>query len=240
MRLFLALFLLSGNAWSVCAPGYIRYWILPGGTNVTEECIGDSITLNGTIAANAVTCGVYSSAAGSFTNTNRYTGSQAFMDAFEAVTVFSMEFYLYLVSAPTLDGIVRWDGTPTATEVHVSSSGADPATLGFRQFSGAWTGISTGAVIATGACYNIAITHNGTVGKIYVDGVEKGSGTFGSVATDITAFKVGTDGGTAFTHGYLTGLKVSNIVRTSFPTGNPVVQNTVRGMKLRKIMRMNQ
>ncbi len=237
MKLLLGLLLVAGELGAACASGSLRYWRLPGGANVTEDCIGDSIVLNGTIAANTVTCGPNTTMAGVFSLTNKYTGSASTLSAFAAVSSYTLEFYLYLTAAPSLDVPFRW-GATTVTEVSFSSVGANPATLQFRRFNGGWSGINTGAVLSTGVCYDIAVTHSGTVGKMYVDNVEKSSATFGAVEATITSFTIGTDSGTSFANGYVSGVRISNIVRTNFPTVDPV--NSVRGMKMRKIMRMKQ
>lgn len=240
IKLLLALLLLAGELGAACASGTLRYYPMPGGTNVTENCFGDSLTLNGTIAAAAQACGLSSTMAGPFgsVNTNYYSTDSDLWSAFEVLAGYSIEFYVYFSAAPNIDTLFRINGTPTATEASVSSISADPATVQFRQFNGGWSGVNTGAILSVGVCYQIAVTHNGTVGKIYVDGVEKGSATFGAAITDVTSFNIGTDLGTGFDNGYLTNFRISSVVRTVFPTLDPV--NTVRGMKLRKVLRMKQ
>lgn len=221
--LLLGFILLAKLGWGVCAPGSMSF--LPFQGSLIDSCGNYLWTNTGTLTydgTNDCPSGPGPQMITSFGVGENVVGSSAFRTAFEATaTNCTIEFFLYLTAAPTLDVVTRWDDGPVsyAWEISFSSDGADPATLVFRRFSGSWVALTSSQTLAVGQCYNIAVTVNGTTGKIYTDNIQTATGTLNTPVVGITRFLIG--GEAADLSGQISGYRVSNVVKTQFPTIDP-------------------
>ncbi len=212
LRLLLGIMLLASGLRAACDcgdPALEECWDLQN--SATADCNANDLTVNGTVPYNSSSlCASGTYMAGVFSNSNYFSIPAAVYNALEGLS-HTMEFYMYLSSAPSLDTIIRINGTGAvvATEISFASSGADPATIRYRAFSGGWVGIDTGAILSVGVCYKIRATLAlPSTGTLYVDGVQISTGTVTGVPTDITSALIGTDTGTAFSHGLLADFSI--------------------------------
>jgi hypothetical protein len=219
--LLLALLLVSGKGWGAYASGTLAYWDLP---SVTDPVNAYNLTMGGTVPTVDVACdGTQMS--GPYTTSNKYTAPSGFNTALAAVTGVTYETYIYLTTAATGAGAVgiifRGNGTPAAWELYISAA-SFPMAANWRRYNGSWDGVATGSILNQNTCYHIACTTDGTTMKIYVDNVEKGSKNVAvSLASAVSSWVIGTDTSSVFASGYLSGFRVSSVVRTSFPTVDP-------------------
>jgi hypothetical protein len=86
--------------------------------------------------------------------------------------------------------------------------------------AGAGGGPATGITMSLNRWYYVAVTRSGSTFNLYVNGILSGTIT-ASVTVQNTTFRVGIDWGGDYTNGYISNLRVSNVVRTISPSTAP-------------------
>lgn len=156
-------------------------------------------------------------AGGKYAANANFKGSSAFKSKLTSLGNFTIEFYFYANATPGLGAVIcRWDG-PSQVWIINASVSANPYAIEFRRFEGGFTGLGTAAIFNVGQWYHIACTLNVSTGKIWVNGIQKATGTIDTHTPGaITQFYIG--GETAILNGYHSDFKISDTVKTIFPS----------------------
>lgn len=156
-----------------------------------------------------------SSYAGYFNTGSQYLETTA-TQIIPATGDFTIEAMTYMTSFANYPEIAVQGtaGNAGRTQFGINSSGQ--LFIG----AGAGGGTATGITMSLNRWYYVAVTRSGSTFNLYVNGILSGTVT-ASVTVQNTTFRVGIDWGGDYTNGYISNLRVSNVVRTISPSTAP-------------------
>lgn len=215
--LLLILLIISKLAWAVCAPGTVAFYKFNPGVELVDSC-GNVYPLDavGTPPYSTTTglCGAGALKVFGNNTAGNYVETPASMDAvMDGATTWTVEGYVYYENVTGLKAIM----SDAANAMLFYTNGAD-----FRWFNTPTDTIVFAGGAVVGTCINWAVVATGSATKLYFDGVEKASlaqNNFDAGGVHFGIRKATDD--LPLSGAYLSQVRISNVVRTFFPTVNP-------------------
>jgi len=154
--------------------------------------------------------------AGQFTATNYFLGPANLNTRLTGMSVYTIEFYLYLTSYAGNPTIVQFVNSLGNNQIQVRAG----TTKGTIRWWANNVETNTAEIFVLNQWNHIAVTSNGTQRTLYYNNnIALGPGTLAGAFGTVTSVRIGNPTWFGeYVTGYLDNFRISNVCRTSFPT----------------------